>query len=309
MTTKVTEHTASPCRYAARAGAIFLALLAAHCGGRGKEADTANVKPLEPELPMHYLIRLPRDYDRTHEYQLVIGLHGFQKTEDQFTWMWDEGLLYKPDFILVGVRAPFRSNEGYTWFGSGPGEPAPTGKRNIAAALTDEQRVLEVLADVEEKHRIDPESRIVMGLSQGASIAHFVVLRNPDLFSGLADFGGRVLPGILPEVTEENAGHLNVFIGMGREEGSVALDPARASADKFRKAGARVEFDLHDEGHVIKAAQVRAMENFFELGAETAPLDDFVYSEGSSPGAPAEPDEPPPDYEDEVYDDEGVDGE
>ena len=265
----------------------FIFVMVRRSSGRNGDATGAvnlkGVTPLEPELPMHYVVRVPEDYDRNEEYQLVIGLHGFEKSEEQFTWMWDDGVFYRPDFILVGVRAPFRSGAGYTWFGAGPGEKTQTGKYEPAAALTDEQRILAVLAEVEQKYRIDPDSRIVLGVSQGACIAHFMVLRHPETFSGLADFGGRIHPAILPEVTSENAGHLEVFIGMGREEGGIALRATETSAEAFRKAGARVKYDLHDEGHVIKAEQVRAMENFFDLAASKAPLDDYEYNSDGSP--------------------------
>lgn len=294
-----------------RAGSscLFAAvLLLVGCGGSQEDAD---LQPFEPETAAHYAIRLPTGYDANESYPLVVALHGHNKTEGQATGLWDEGFFYMPDFILVSVRGPFNSTRGFSWY-KPRGEGVDASTRRNASALTCEQLILQVIAEVEQDYSVDPDSRILLGFSIGSSIAFFAGLRNPDVFSGIASFSGVVDRAWAVEPTPENAGHLDVFIGIGRRESSALLKSARRMIGQLRKAEANARLDIHEEGHVIKAAQVRTMQNFFDIALERAPEDDYVYNRDGMRKMEYPPGYGPDDYfedgyEDDYYEDDGSD--
>jgi predicted esterase len=283
---------------------LAVALLLVGCGG---SQEDANLQPFEPEVPVHYAVRLPTGYDANESYPLVIVLHGHNKTEGQATGLWDEGFFYMPDFILVSVRGPFNSTRGFTWY-KPRGEGVDASTRRNASALTCEQLILQVIAEVEQDYSVDPDSRILLGFSRGSSIAFFAGLRNPDVFSGIASISGVVDWAWAVEPTSENAAHLDVFIGIGRREGSAMMKSARRMTGKLRKAEANAKLDIHEEGHVIKSAQIRTMQNFFDIALERAPEDDYVYNRDGTRKMEYPPGYGPDDYfEDEGDEDDGSD--
>jgi len=258
--------------------AVFLSLGLIRCGSR----EEFNVEPFEPEVAKYYTVRIPEDYDPDEPYPLLIGLHGRGQDETQVTRMWDEGLFYMPDFILVSVRGPFRTSDGYCWIRY-DSDTEPTKEVYVASALACEQLVFEVLEEVEQEYAVDPDFRTILGISEGASAAYFTALHEPEFFSGIADLGGRVPECLLPRISAQDAADLIVFIGMGKREPEPALNTARTRAEMLRRAGAEVQLNLHEEGHVLKARQVRAMENLFELGLGDAPVDDYMYDSDGEP--------------------------
>ncbi len=279
---------------------ILLVLPAAHCGPK-RSAD-ATVRALAPETENRYVVRTPDGYDPSRQYPLVVALHGLNKSELQATSLWNEGFFYMPDFILVSVRGPFKSSGGYTWFGACRDPEIPPDRRHLAAALTCEERILDVVDEVEQQYSVDPARRIVMGFSMGSAIAYFAALRNPDKFTGLADMGGRPYQEITPEITADNAGTLSAFISMGTEESDGAVRASEKMADQLRRAGARVVYNTPELGHVISATEMRTFQNFFGLSLEHAPEDDYTYDADGQAKLSGGP--PPDDYEsDAEYDD------
>jgi predicted esterase len=258
--------------------AVVAVILGAGCGGEAEQYP--DVEPYDADVPFYYSFRLPDDYDPDDEYQLVFALHGHHRSERQVLDWWDDGLLYRPDFILVAIRAPFHGSTGYSWI---PREPRSDeenpNRRRVAAVRTAEQLILDVFDEIAASYLIDMEDINLLGVGQGAGIAWYTALRNPGLFSGVIALSERGLPSYVPRPTEGNAGHLDVFIGIGQAEGPAPVKAARRTGEVFSRVGAEVEFGFHDAGPVVTAAQLRAMQNFYELGAESAPVDDVVYDE------------------------------
>jgi len=253
-------------------------MLGAGCGGEAEQYP--DVEPYDADVPFCYSFRLPDDYDPDDEYQLVLALHGHGRSERQVLDWWDDGLLYRPDFVLVAIRAPFHGSTGYSWIPRGPrSDEEDPARRRVASVRTAEQLILDVFDEIASSYAIDMEDINLLGVGQGTGIAWYTVLRSPDLFSGVIALSERGLPSYVPRPTKNNAGHLDVFIGIGQAEGPAPVKAARRTGEAFSRVGAEVEFGFHEAGSVITAAQLRAMQNFYELGAEPAPVDDVVYDE------------------------------
>ena len=238
---------------------VLSAALAALFVGCGGGEVMPGVGPFEPDGEYVYDIRLPLEYDFEEDYQLVIAFHDGGESERQVLDWWDRGLLERPDFILLALRAPFFGTSGYSWLPRDADPGSDTDR--VAAARTAEDLVYTALDEVIAEYSVDEEDLILCGNGSGAGIALWMALTDPGLFDGLALFGSAGVPGWVPGVKEDNAGHLDVFLGTT----AAARAGADATAERLRSVGARVEVHVADRGEAAGADGLRAMERFYSL--------------------------------------------
>lgn len=244
--------------------AATAALVLAGCG-RG-------LKPFELDEDLSYEYRFPPGYKPGDPISLVVALHGHEQSEKQVTSLWDNVYFHEPDFILLSIRAPFRSGGGYAWFKpADDGEEMEPEVRRARSALTDEAAILAVVEQFEEEHGLEDPLRYIMGLSQGANVAFYVGLLNPAKFAGVASFAGSFDSVLVGKYWRDGASDMRVFMAIGRREGPRALEAVRKQSEALREAGASIRLFEHGEGHVINGASCHAFENFFEVCLTHAP--------------------------------------
>jgi len=131
---------------------------------------------------------LPKHYDSTKKYHLLIGLHGYGGTAEDFAainkWLNDD------NFIVVIPEAPYLKEEqvskrlGYSWDFRIP---------NSKLWKTTDPAVMDYIMNVysyfNNHYRID--QNYLMGFSQGASYAYATGIRNPDKIDAVIACGGR----------------------------------------------------------------------------------------------------------------------
>ena len=290
-------NSSTPTRYwrLISAGRVLaLAFLAAVITGCGADSIDNPSVVFEAESDYGYDFRLPEDYDPDFEYPLLVVLHGHDQDENQALELWDDGFFYEPDFILVTVRAPFLSEDGYAWFRSDEDDDLDWVTRRRASAPAGDQRILDVIDEFEQQYLVDVDYRIVMGISQGANIAFYTALRHPSVFAGVAAIAGRLDTTLVSRRTLRNAIDLDVFLALGRDEGPRAVEAVAGDERLLLDNGAGVRLFMHDEGHVVNPASIRAMEEFFELTLTDVTDEELMYEEGT---------------EEEYYDPESLDEE
>ncbi len=239
---------------------MFAAVLAAAgCGPR-----EAAVEPFEPDVPATFEVRLPEMYDPAESYPVLVCLPDAGQTELSVTALWDQGYFYMPDFILVAVRAPFSYGGGQAWFREDPGEEPSVARRR--SARTGEERVDEVLAEVEAQYSTDPDWRYVCGFGQGAELAFYVTFKHPELFQGVAGFGAGIDSTIVSRALLRGIRDMDVFA-------TVAVDE-----ELLTQAGAGVKVHELPAGVPPPPSALRSMQNFFGLAEEDAPEDDVPYT-------------------------------
>lgn len=275
---------------------ILFGILIVQCGGKEKE-ETFGIK-LEPDVPIEYSYRFPEDFDSNEPPPLVIVLHGYDRDENEATWLWDEGFFYEPDFILLSVRAPFKGKDGFKWLiKSGNNEVEQLQFRRASARIC-EKRVLDALDEFIENKNFEPDLVYLLGLSQGSIISFYIGLMNADIFDGIATIAGYMDTTLFSEPKIDECEDMEIFLAFGRKEETQKVDAAKKTVNLLSKAGAKVRFYLHDEGHTINAQSCRAMQNFFELSLEEAPEDDIVYKSNENYDTDDE-DFPEDEYEEE----------
>jgi len=244
---------------------LFLSVvIQIRCGGK----KTVEIN-LEPEVPVHYEYRIPQDYNPAEPPPLVIALHGHNQSETQALSIWDDGIYFEPDFILLSIRAPFQAKDGYAWVVESDTSLKGAHQRRKASALVCERRIFDVLDEFKKKYKFEEELIYLIGFSQGAMMALHVGLKNPDVFAGISAESGGYDTLLLPVNALKDIGAMDIYLAAGREER--LTEDMRNDEAILTNAGARVMLYIHQGGHIITVGSCRRMQNFLELSLEKAP--------------------------------------
>jgi phospholipase/carboxylesterase len=250
---------------------ILISLLVFQCGS--KKSDLG----LKPEVKSYYEVRIPKDYDPAEPIPLVIALHGHGQNETQITSLWDNGIYYEPDFILLSIRGPFQAKDGYAWVVKSDTLLEDWNARRKASAQVCEKRIFDILDEFGERNTYDEDLIYLAGFSQGAMMALYIGLNNPDIFAGISAESGAYDTLMLPKTVLEDIEGIEVYLAAGREEDSRVIKAMRNTESLLSDAGARVMLYIHDGGHVITDVSCRKMQNFFALSLEDAPEEEGYY--------------------------------
>lgn len=187
--------------------------------------------------------------------RLLVLLHGVDGTEEQLAGLGREA---GEGTLVVLPRGPRSiSEDRIGWFRESMGEDGP---RVVDEAESEEARVklLEFLAQCQERRGIDPKSTVVAGFSQGGELAASAALTAPEGMAAFAVLGGRVLPetevGLSPD---ESLSRLSALIVHGRDDDTIPVEWAHRAGELLHRLGVRHELRLHRGGHALSAAMQR----------------------------------------------------
>jgi dienelactone hydrolase len=197
-----------------------------------------------------YALYVPRDYDASRAWPLVVALHGAHSNHrhmlrrvfglDNRPGENDEEAsrneLPFPDVPAL-VVAPFGRGELMGYDGLG------------------QEDVLRVIADVKRAYKVDQARVSLTGLSMGGGGTWTIGLEHPELFSALApvcgvtdtskwipasqaaDYDPKALEAMSPPAFAENAERLRVFIFHGDADPVVPVEDSRRMAARFKALG------------------------------------------------------------------------
>ncbi len=254
---------------------LLLGFFSFQCGGKEKEETV--VIELEPEVTVRYDFRLPEDYDPNESYPLLIVMHGYASDESKGSKLWDDGFFYEPNFILLSIRAPFKKKlGGYTWTTETDRIPYWAERREASAPVC-EKRIFEVLEQFKKKYNIESNEIYLWGLSAAAPMTYYVGLMNIDVFAGFAICSGLMDRPLLKKYMPDDLDGIDIYLSVGRDEGTGVVQSIQDAKEFLKKAGARVKLYIADGGHMLMPRECRIMQNFFGLCDTKAPEDNYVY--------------------------------
>lgn len=147
-----------------------------------------------------------------------------------------------------------RAMRGYGWFPLIPGQPPdPEAFKKGADSLRAfvDQSI--------ERYPVDPDRLVVMGFSQGGTMAYDLALRDPSRFSGLAALASwfpELLAESLPKVPEHE--NLPVLIVHGTRDDRLPVERARESRETLRPYGVAMTYrEIEGMGHEIREDALR----------------------------------------------------
>ena len=176
----------------------FLLLLSLNFNLFGQDYQKVLFKKNTDSLP--YRILLPKNFDSTKEYPLLLFLHGAGERGND-----NEAQLYHLSnfFLSYEFRNSFPSiiifpqcpkNSYWAKIKGIPNPKYPTQKESFSDNLPENSQLLIVeslLSNIENTYKIDPNKRYIAGLSMGGMGTFELVARNPNYFAaGIAICGG-----------------------------------------------------------------------------------------------------------------------
>lgn len=143
---------------------------------------------------------------------------------------------------------------GYGWFPLVPGQPAdPEAFRQGADALR------AFVKQALDHYPIDRDRLVVMGFSQGGTMAYDLALRDPSHWSGLAALASwfpEPLAETLPKMPDHDG--LPVLVIHGTRDNRIAVDKARESREALRPYGVAMTYrEIEGMGHEINQESLR----------------------------------------------------
>jgi predicted esterase len=117
---------------------------------------------------------LPRDYDSTKTYGLLVALHGSGSEPNTIL----ENLAGVPQKLGYIVMAPYGTH------------PFGPDRFNWNTMEDSEQRVLETIQTARARYHIDPSRIILFGFSLGGTVTYYVGTKNAGLFRGIIPVAG-----------------------------------------------------------------------------------------------------------------------
>lgn len=206
-----------------------------------------------PSLPLYHLARPASPADRRPA--LILLLHGYGANEQD---LFDLESALGPQRCVLSVRAPIPLDglASFAWFGIGF-----TNEGLVVDAQEATRSLGTLIALIEQApaaYGADPGRVVLVGFSQGATMAALATLARPDLVLGAA-----ILSGIDPEpfLSEPPAPQLlagrRVLVAHGTQDGVVPVAQGRQTRALLAGLGAEVRYHEYPIGHGIDQAGLR----------------------------------------------------
>ena len=204
-------------------------------------------KPIEATLK--HLVFLPTRDDKS---SALIAMHGRGADENDLASV--ILTLEIPDLILIVPRAPFAfPYGGYAWYNAGQ-EGSPD-EETFRTSLGLVQKFVE---QVKAGYPVDPKRLILLGFSQGATMAYATEFANPSMSQGVA-----ALSGYIPSTFRPTAlGGVPVFISHGINDMVIPVRYGREAAKLLTEAGADVTYREYFMGHEITEQTIRDLKQW-----------------------------------------------
>lgn len=196
---------------------------------------------------------LPKKFEPTNTYSLIVGLHGYGGNAENFT---DISKYLKSDrYIMVVPEAPYlldnggAKTKGFSWdFGVNDVDLWKKADPGVTSYI------LNVIDEMCKNYKID--KKYILGFSQGVAYAYSTALKNSDIINGVIAFGGRLTdtskyPWFLSEDELKNGSSVDVFIAHGKNDKAVDYKKAIEAKKRLREHNYNVELLLFEGGHAI----------------------------------------------------------
>ena len=183
---------------------------------------------------------VPEDLDPEEPAPLVVALHGGGGHGRLFLWSW----LRAARTAGAVLAAP--TSEARTWALMGDDRDTP--------------RLLEIVAQIRERHAVDPARLLLTGMSDGATFSYVSALPSEGPWTHLAPFAGTFHPMLLEFVDAGRLTGLPIYLAHGALDWMFPVAIARAARDAFSARGAAVTYrELPDLAHAFPTEQCAAV--------------------------------------------------
>lgn len=194
-----------------------------------------------------YVTVHPDGYNPLRDYPLIILLHGFGANMYDLAQL--APALGQTGYVYACPNAPIAFDLGGGALGFGWTAPTEFADPN---AMSQSEQLLDLFVDeVVQSYRVAPKRALLLGFSQGGTMAYRCGLSRPDTFAGVAALStGLADPGSLtPRLPLQR--DQPVFVAHGEADPVVSVEAARQSRKQLETWGYQPQYREYAMGHEI----------------------------------------------------------
>ena len=170
-----------------------------------------------------FSLYVPEYYDAGRVWPLVVALHGGSGNGRAFLWSWLRAARSRGAIVLAPTAI------GQTWALTGPDHDTPN--------------LVRIVDEVAARWRLDPERRLLTGMSDGGTMTYVLGLRAGCRFTHLAPIAAAFHPMLLSMMADsDRVRGLPVHIVHGALDWMFPAEMARGAEAALKAAGAKVTY-------------------------------------------------------------------
>lgn len=184
---------------------------------------------------MPYHMYVPKAYDGSRSFPLIIALHGLGGTEASFFEGYDKKLpeLAEHHGYIVAAPLGYRVDGSYGWgLGNAPADPGTRRMQDLS-----EQDVMQVLQHVRQQYKIEANRIYLMGHSMGGIGTWKVAAKFPDVWAAIAPISGSG-----QVATIERFRTIPEIVVHGDNDPTVNVSGSRSMVAKMKELGVEVKY-------------------------------------------------------------------
>ncbi len=198
------------------------------------------------EAAFRCLLRFPQGYNPELEYPLVVGLHGYGDSPENFIRLWE--YFDEPDFIYACPRGPYPFTENnvtaFSWF-----RQYEEGYDIRELDLLSTEYVISLVNDLEDRYLISDV--FLFGFSQGCALTWMTGLTHPEEFTGLIGFGGRLDTTFVSASGWGDVSGLSAFVANGTMDQAVSVEAGLEAVEILENLGIETVFSSWEGVHMV----------------------------------------------------------
>ncbi len=195
---------------------------------------------------MPYRLDVPKRYDGSRTFPLIIALHGAGGNENTFMEKCNDDIKKKIDELGFIVASPmgYRMSGGFGAEVRYAGDPVKLRETKLSA-----KDVMNVLKLVRAEYRIDDNRIYLLGGSMGGGGAWRLASKYPGIWAAVAPICAGATPD---EVNLEGMKHIPMWVSHGDADPTVPVEKSRTMVALMKELGMTYEyFEIPGGGHRI----------------------------------------------------------
>jgi len=191
----------------------------------------------------YYRVKFPEGFNPPTEVPVLIGLHGYGSSPDNFIKIW--GLIDNPNFIYVVPQAPYPIGEdAFSWYRGDQGTEEWGHSLLLAGNY--------VLALVEQIKLEYPVSDVyIFGFSQGGCLALYTGLSEPELFKAVIPASGWLAEDFIQPDRITGSSAMQIELMHSPDDRGVPFEAAEKAEVILRGNGWNVELHRTSGAHMV----------------------------------------------------------